>query len=125
MDETATKIIDILKKHMKEPRDDIGLETALAVVLTDAGLSLDAALPLFSWQPAAIAGLADRHGRPIAPGEPANLAVFDPEHTWTVSGAESSSNSDNTPFEGRTFTGRVRHTIHAGEPVVIDFEATR
>ena len=30
MDDTATKIVDILKKHMKEPRDDIGLETALA-----------------------------------------------------------------------------------------------
>ena len=25
MDDVATKIIDILKKHMKEPRDDIGL----------------------------------------------------------------------------------------------------
>lgn len=29
MDEVATKIIDILKKHMKEPRDDISLSTAL------------------------------------------------------------------------------------------------
>ena len=29
MDDVATKIIDILKKHMKEPRDDIGLGTAL------------------------------------------------------------------------------------------------
>ena len=29
MDEVATKIVDILKKHMKEPRDDIGLNTAL------------------------------------------------------------------------------------------------
>ncbi len=29
MDDVATKIIDILKKHMKEPRDDIGLTTAL------------------------------------------------------------------------------------------------
>ena len=27
MDEVATKIIDILKKHMKEPRDDISLQT--------------------------------------------------------------------------------------------------
>ena len=29
MDEVATKIIDILKKHMKEPMDNIGLDTAL------------------------------------------------------------------------------------------------
>jgi hypothetical protein len=29
MDDVATKIIDILKKHMKEPMDNIGLNTAL------------------------------------------------------------------------------------------------
>lgn len=29
MDDVATKITEILKKHMKEPRDDIGLDTAL------------------------------------------------------------------------------------------------
>ncbi len=29
MDEVATKVIDILKKHMKEPRDDISLDTQL------------------------------------------------------------------------------------------------
>ncbi len=29
MDEVATKIIEILKKHMKEPRDDISLTTQL------------------------------------------------------------------------------------------------
>ncbi|MBA4192880.1 MAG: phosphopantetheine-binding protein, partial [Planctomycetaceae bacterium] len=29
MDEVATKIIEILKKHMKESRDDIALSTAL------------------------------------------------------------------------------------------------
>jgi len=29
MDEVGTKIIEILKKHMKEPRDDISLSTPL------------------------------------------------------------------------------------------------
>ena len=29
MDDVAKKIVDILKKHMKEPRDDISLDTAL------------------------------------------------------------------------------------------------
>ena len=29
MDDVGTKIIDILKKHMKEPRDDISLSTPL------------------------------------------------------------------------------------------------
>ena len=35
-------------------------------------------LALLSWQPAAIAGLGDTHGGPIAPGAPANLCVIDP-----------------------------------------------
>jgi nodulation protein F len=44
MDEVATKIVEILKKHMKEPRDDIGPETAL----TDLSIeSLDLAMIVF------------------------------------------------------------------------------
>ena len=30
-----------------------------------------------------------------------------------------------TPYAGRTLTGRVRHTVFRGEPVVIDAEAQR
>ncbi len=44
MDEVATKIIEILKKHMKEPRDDISLSTEL----TDLSIeSLDLAMIVF------------------------------------------------------------------------------
>ena len=35
--------------------------------------------PLLSWQPAAIAGLDDEHGGPVAAGRPANLCVIDPD----------------------------------------------
>ena len=44
MDEVATKIVDILKKHMKEPRDDIGLDTALTDLKIE---SLDLAMIVF------------------------------------------------------------------------------
>jgi nodulation protein F len=44
MDETATKIIDILKKHMKEPRDDINLDTAMADLKIE---SIDLAMIVF------------------------------------------------------------------------------
>ncbi len=44
MDEVATKIIDILKKHMKEPMDNIELKTPL----TDLSIeSLDLAMIVF------------------------------------------------------------------------------
>ena len=57
--------------------------------------------------------------------DPANLCVIDPEVTWTVDGAAMASRSTNTPYQGRELKGRVRHTILAGEPVVISGEAQR
>ena len=78
-----------------------------------------------SWKPAAIAGLADHHGRPIEPGEPANLTVFDAEHEWTVVPERLASLSRNTPYAGRTLRGKVRHTLLGGVPVVIDGAAQR
>src|SRR5476649_2613193 len=44
MDDVATKIIDILKKHMKEPRDDISLSTPLTDLKIE---SLDLAMIVF------------------------------------------------------------------------------
>lgn len=117
--------------HSKEqPFDEappgmLGLETALSLALEDSGLDLPEILALMSWRPAAIAGVNDRHGLPVVVGNQANLCVIDPDETWTVSGRAMASPSSNTPYEGRTLRGRVRHTIRAGEPVVVDGEARR
>ena len=78
-----------------------------------------------SWKPAAIAGVADRHGRPITAGEPANLAVFDRNREWTVVPAKLASKSRNTPYIGRRLRGKVRHTVFEGNAVVVDGIATR
>ncbi len=107
------------------PPGMLGLETALAVAMAELDLELGDLLPMMSWRPAQIAGLGDRHGRPIEVGNAANLAVIDPNHRWTVLGADMASKSINTPFEGRELVGRVRHTIHDGEVVVENGEATR
>ena len=117
--------------HSKElpfdqaPPGMLGLETAFSLALGESGLDLPEVLALLSWKPAAIAGVADRHGAPVVPGVPANLCVVDPDETWTVSGAAMASLSSNTPYEGRSLRGRVRHTIRAGVPVVVDGEARR
>ncbi len=44
MDDVAQKIIEILKKHMKEPRDDVSLSTPLADLKI---VSLDLAMIVF------------------------------------------------------------------------------
>jgi dihydroorotase len=107
------------------PPGMLGLETAVALAITELELPLSRVLALLSWQPAAIAGLTESHGGPIGPGAPANLCVIDPAETWTVDATALASRSRNTPYAGRTLTGRVRHTVLRGTPTVFEYEAQR
>ncbi|HVF76566.1 MAG TPA: dihydroorotase [Acidimicrobiales bacterium] len=107
------------------PPGMLGLETALALAITELDLPIEQVLALLSWQPARIAGLTGEHGGPIVEGAPANLCVIDPAATWVVDADRLASRSRNTPYAGRKLTGKVRHTILRGEPVVIDAEAQR
>ena len=107
------------------PPGMLGLETALALALTELELPPERILALLSWQPAVIAGLTGEHGGPVVEGAPANLCVVDPSETWEVDPARLASRSRNTPYAGRKLQGRVRHTVLRGEPVVIDAEAQR
>jgi dihydroorotase len=107
------------------PPGMLGLETALSLALSELDLPVEHVLALMSWQPAAVARVGDRHGGPVAPGRPANLCVVDLEARWTVDPSRLASRSRNTPYAGRSLTGRVRHTVLRGEPVVVDGEAQR
>ena len=110
------------------PPGMLGLETALGVAVTELAKQGDIdwvqLLALLSWQPAAIAGLTEHTGA-LVEGRAAHLCVIDPTEVWAVDAARSASLSRNTPWAGRRLTGRVRHTLLAGEPVVVDGEATR
>ncbi len=103
----------------------LGLETALALALTELDLPIAGVLALLSWNPARIAGIESAHGGPVAEGRPANLCVIDPAATWVVDAGALASRARNTPYAGRKLTGRVHHTLLRGEPVVIDGAATR
>jgi dihydroorotase len=103
----------------------LGLETALALAITELDLPIEKVLGLLSWQPAAVAGLTNEHGGTLEPGRAANVCVIDPAARWVVEPDRLASRSRNTPYAGRKLTGRVRHTILRGEPVVIDGEAQR
>jgi len=109
------------------PPGTIGLETALAAILTHLvvpGLmSLGRAIEVLSTAPARLIGAAD-HGGPIEPGRPANLVVFDPELEWVVE-PPFASRSRNSAFLGTTLRGRVVHTVYRGELVVADGKAQR
>ncbi|MCY7400238.1 MAG: dihydroorotase [Nocardioides sp.] len=98
----------------------VGLETALSVVRT--------VMDDFSWAdiarvmsttPARIAGLGGQ-GQVLAPGSPAHVVLIDPDAQVTVDRDASASLSRNNPWHGRTFTGRVVHTVYAGRVTVRD-----
>jgi dihydroorotase len=101
----------------------LGLETALSVVqeaMVETGL-LDWAgvADRMSTRPATIGRVGDQ-GRPLRPGEPANLVLVDPAARRTVRPEESASLSRNTPYAGTELPGRVVTTILRGRPTVLD-----
>src|SRR5690625_2159312 len=106
----------------------LGLQTALGVVLRTMVLpgSLDwrGLARVLSERPAEIAGLPDQ-GRPIAPGEPANLVVVDPDAEWTVRSSELASIGRNCPYEGTRLPGRVVATLLRGQLTAHDGKVVR
>jgi dihydroorotase len=105
-----------------------GLETALRVVqlaMVDTGL-LDWAgvADRMSAQPAQI-GRVSGHGLPLAPGNPANVTLYDPAGRATVDVSAMASKSRNTPFAGMELPGRVVATFLRGAPTVLNGKAVR
>jgi dihydroorotase len=109
----------------KAPPGMLGLETALAVLITEMvapGLiGLGELIDRMSTAPARVRRLTG-HGGPIVEGSPATLVVFDPDARWTVDPSRLASLSDNTPFAGRELQGRVVHTLLRGTFTVRDGE---
>jgi dihydroorotase len=102
------------------PPGMLGLEYAFALANTELNIDLAQVLSLLSDRPAAIAGVSDAHGGPLAVGRPANLVVVDPDATWTIDASGGASNSRNVPYVGRQVRGKVVHTFSYGRQVVAD-----
>ncbi|RBY76751.1 dihydroorotase [Geodermatophilus sp. TF02-6] len=104
------------------------LEQALSVVVATmvetARLDWRGVADRMSVRPAAIARL-DGHGRPLAPGEPANLLLLDPGARSVVDPSGLASRSRNSPYAGRELPGRVVATFLRGTPTVLDGKAVR
>ena len=96
----------------------IGLETALALVMTTlvlpGVLSLKQAIAKMTSEPARILQL--QKGR-IAEGGDADLTILDPNREWAVDATRFASKSRNTPFHGWQLTGGAVATLVAGKVV--------
>jgi dihydroorotase len=94
-----------------------GLELLLPLTLKWGAahkLPLAVTLARITSDPARILGVGA--GR-IAPGAPADLALFDPGAAVRVAAESLKSQGKNTPFLGYELAGRVRYTVVAGNVV--------
>jgi dihydroorotase len=100
------------------PNGIVGLETALAVVVTTlvGGGFLDfaALVQRMSVAPARVFRLP---GGSLTRGRPADVTVFDPEAEWVVDPSKFLSKGRNTPYAGRRLRGRAICTVVGGRIV--------
>lgn len=105
----------------KAPSGIIGLETALALAVTNlvktGRLTMVQLMEKMSLNPARLYRLDRGY---LAEGADADLVIFDENETWTVTEEELASKSHNTPFLGQELSGRVKYTICGGRIVYED-----
>jgi dihydropyrimidinase len=82
-------------------------------------ITLERFVDIASTQAAKIFGLHPRKGE-IAPGADADLVVFDPEATSTISASTHSMATDYSGFEGWEVKGGIRHVTVRGQFAVRD-----
>jgi len=70
--------------------------------------------------PARLMGLQSKGE--LAPGYDADVVIFDPDESWTVTTETLHETADWTPYEGLTLHGRVHTTIVRGQMVVAEGE---
>jgi dihydroorotase len=95
----------------------VGLETLLPLSLElyhNRDLGLLEVISRLTSNPARILRLPVAR---LAPGAPADLVLFDPDHAWRISTDRFRSKSKNAPFDGRPVRGRVVRTIVDGRTI--------
>jgi dihydroorotase len=100
------------------PNGIVGLETALAVIVTNlvesGQLTFSDLVNRMSCTPARLFNLP---GGSLKRGATADITVFDPKIRWKVDPTTFLSKGRNTPYVGMTLVGRTACTIVAGSVV--------
>jgi dihydroorotase len=96
----------------------VGLETALALVITELVepgiIDLPTLVHRMATRPAQLFRIP---GGTLEAGAPADVTVFDPEREWIVDPSTFLSKGRNTPYAGRRLRGRAVCTIVGGRVV--------
>jgi dihydroorotase len=115
--------LDKSKTMDEAPFGIIGLETAFSLAyerLVQSKLisKLDL-IALFTTRPSKIIGLPEPA---LKAGAPADICLLDPECRWVYLAESGYSKSDNSPYNGKSLTGKNLLTIYQGKIVYQDEE---
>ena len=106
----------------RAPSGMVGLETSLAITLTElyhtGKMKLPDIIKHMTYTPASILRLSSK-GR-LSLGSDADITIFDPEEVWTIDPEQFASKARNTPFAGREVKGKVKYTIVGGNVIYQD-----
>lgn len=106
----------------RAPSGMVGLETSLAITLTElyhtGKMKLPDIIKRMTYTPASILRLSSK-GR-LSLGSDADITIFDPEEVWTIDPEQFASKARNTPFAGREVKGKVKYTIVGGNVIYQD-----
>lgn len=96
----------------------VGFETAFAICYTElvekGFMDMSRLVSLMTANPARILNLP---AGTLASGARADVTLADIGERWTVDAEKLHSKSKNTPFDGRTYTGRVKKTLCGGQTI--------
>lgn len=82
------------------------------------GFSYPFLVRVMSRNPARIFGMPDKGT--LVPGTDADVVLFDPDESYTITADDNVSNADFSIYEGREVTGRVKKTFVRGRLVADD-----
>ena len=106
---------------VKAPNGSIGMETSFAVCNTylvkTGRMTLSQLVEKMSVNPARILKI---NAGTLSVGANADVVLINPDEEWTVDAGKLHGKSKNTPFKGRTLTGKVKKTILGGKIVFSD-----
>ncbi|MBJ7330115.1 MAG: dihydropyrimidinase [Solirubrobacteraceae bacterium] len=109
----------------KVPNGGPGVEERMELIYTNGvrtgKISLEQWVDLCCTRPAQLFGMAGRKGE-VAVGCDADLVIWDPEKTRTISVETAHSNVDYSLYEGFEVTGSPSAVIVEGRPLVVDGE---
>ncbi len=105
----------------KAPNGVVGLETSLAVTLTQlyhtGRMSLTKIVRMMCETPRRLLGI---EGGSLEPGNVADIAIVDLNKEWVVEPEKLHSKSKNTCFKGMNLKGKVKYTLVNGKVVFVD-----